>query len=59
MTIYDFMSDSPWLSFFLAIVIAQGIKFIINRLLRHMNIRRHGWAPVHCDADGDLKDADE
>ena len=59
MTIYDFMSDSPWLAFFLAIIIAGGIKFTlamaINRPLRHMNIRKHGWPPSHCDADGDFK----
>ncbi len=59
MTIYDFMSDSPWLSFFLALIIAGGVKFLINRPLRHMNIRKHGWPPAHCDADGDLKDTDE
>lgn len=35
MTIYDFMSDSPWLTFFLALIIAGGLKFtflmVINR----------------------------
>jgi len=59
MTIFNFMSNSPWLTFFLAIIAAGGIKFIIamliNRPLRHMNIRKHGWPPEHCDADGDFK----
>ncbi len=26
-----------------------------NRLLRHLNIRKAGWPPAHCDADGDFK----
>ena len=59
MTIYDFMSDSPWLAFFLALIIAVVMKFtfamVINRPLRHMNIRKHGWPPAHCDADGDFR----
>lgn len=28
---------------------------VINRTLRHANIRKHGYPPVHCDADGDFK----
>lgn len=55
MTIYDFMSDSPWLAFFLACLLVSCFKFLINRPLRHMNIRKHGWPPSHCDADGDFK----
>jgi hypothetical protein len=27
---------------------------LINRIIRHMNIRRYGWPPPHCDADGDF-----
>lgn len=34
---------------------AQLIIFIINRPLRHKNIRLHGYPPPHCDADGDFK----
>jgi len=59
MTIYDFMSDSPILTFF--IVVGTGImletvlRFCINRPLRAMNICKHGWPPKHCYADGDFK----
>ena len=28
----------------------------INRPLRHWNIRKHGYPPIHCDADGDFKE---
>ena len=62
--LYDFISASPWIAFFIACIIAGVIKFTfsmcINRPLRHMNIRKHGWPPEHCDADGDLvKTSDE
>ena len=31
------------------------IIILINRPLRHWNIRKHGYPPEHCDADGDFK----
>ena len=64
MNIYEFMSDSPYLTFFLAYIaahcLARIVIFSINRPLRHMNIRKHGYPPPHCDADGDFvqKDGD-
>jgi len=62
MSIYEFMSDSPFLTFFLAVgagmIIRVILAFCINRPLRHMNIRKHGWPPAHCDADGDFKPKD-
>lgn len=36
-------------------VVTTLIVFIINRPLRHWNIRIHGYPPQHCDADGDFK----
>jgi hypothetical protein len=63
MDVLQFMSDSPWLTFFLVLIAVGGIKFsfamLINRPLRHMNIRKHGWPPAHCDADGDFKRNEE
>ena len=59
MTIFEFMNESPWLSFFIALIIGQVIVSIFfrlpNRIIRGMNIRKHGWPPKHCDADGDFK----
>lgn len=58
---YKFAADNPWLTFFLAVVLVQGIAQVIivaiNRPLRHWNIRKHGYPPAHCDADGDFKAA--
>lgn len=59
MNIYEFMSDSPYLTFFLACLFVTlfevVFRYTINRPLRHKNIRLHGWPPKHCDADGDFK----
>lgn len=63
MTPYEFMGESPYLTFFLALVFGGIIRvilaFCINRPLRHMNIRKHGWPPAHCDADGDFNEDDD
>lgn len=32
---------------------------IINRCIRHLNIRAKGWPPEHLDADGDWKPEEE
>ncbi len=58
MNIYQFMSESPALTFFLALIVAESIVRIIIGLpkiiLKYLNIRKHGYPPVHCDADGDF-----
>lgn len=63
MTIWHFASDNPWLAFFLALVALGGLNtilgFFINKPLRHMSIRKHGWPPAHCDADGDFRETDK
>jgi hypothetical protein len=70
MTIYDFMGQHPFIAFCLIILAAFSIETVAgflhrviytvvvvlpNRFLRHMNIRKHGYPPPHCDADGDFK----
>ena len=55
MNFYTFATVNPWLTFFLCwLVLAVGLK-LVNRVLRHWNIRKHGYPPAHCDADGDFK----
>lgn len=64
MDFWQFMNNSPFLTFFLALILASVIKtpfWAFNRFMRHLNIRKAGWPPPHCDADGDfkpVKDAD-
>ena len=60
MNIFVFMSDSPVLTILLGYTAGNvAIKIVIglpNRILRHRNIRLHGYPPSHCDADGDFKE---
>lgn len=53
MNVFEFMSGSPWLTFFLVYLISWFVFLVWNRFLRMLSIRKHGWPPVHCDADGD------
>lgn len=55
MNIFQFMSESPWLTFFLFLIVGTGIAQMGIRAFRAININKHGWPPPHCDADGDLK----
>jgi hypothetical protein len=56
---YEFASGSPWLTFFLVVAVGEVVVRVAvnlpNRILRHWNIRKHGYPPPHCDADGDFK----
>ena len=59
MDIWKFMNDSPYLTFFLVLIAGEvAIRILVNlpnRILRHWNIRKHGYPPAHCDADGDFR----
>lgn len=59
MTFYQFASDSPWLTFFLFLIVTQMIWLIVNRVLRAITIYKHGYPPDHCDADGDFEKAED
>ena len=59
----------PWLTFWLVLAalwvaglaivsVVAFLQFCINRPLRHWTIRKHGYPPPHCDADGDFRDAE-
>jgi hypothetical protein len=63
MNAWQFMSESPWLTFFLLWLVVHHIALVLNRIIRHFNIRKAGWptAPL-MDADGDIihpKDEDD
>lgn len=47
-SLLQFISDSPFLAFVLCYLLAGTV-------FRILNIRKHGWPPAHCDADGDFK----
>ena len=53
MTAWQFASDSPLLAFCIVYMITRTIYQCVVWLCRSLNIRKHGWPPPHCDADGD------
>lgn len=55
MTAVELMGDSPYLTLFAICIVCELVFKMWNRLMRHLNIRKHGWPPDHCDADGDFK----
>lgn len=52
-----FMFSGFWVFIGCWIIITSILTFLSsvhNRFWRHWNIRKHGYPPEHCDADGDL-----
>jgi hypothetical protein len=56
MTFWNFAADSPFLTFFAIYMITVTIYRSVVWVCRCLNIRKHGWPPPHCDADGDPRD---
>ena len=52
--IYTVMNNSPYITAFVVLAVANVIRIMWNRFWRHLNIRKHGYPPPHCDADGDI-----
>jgi hypothetical protein len=52
MNALEFMSGRPFLTFFLAYILGQLILKSWSLFWRHWSIKKHGWPPEHCDADG-------
>lgn len=57
MTIYQFMSDSPWLAGFIFFcLLFFGFAFVLavfEKGIKSINIYKHGYPPPYCDAYGD------
>jgi hypothetical protein len=54
----EFMFKSFWHfigSFMIILMMFNFLIIIWNRFWRHLNIRKHGYPPQWCDADGDFK----
>jgi hypothetical protein len=57
--IIKYIFSSFWVFLGVLILISLILTFIANmhnRFWRHFNIRKHGYPPAHCDADGDFKE---
>jgi hypothetical protein len=40
-------------------MVCSALCRVWRNFMRHLNIRKHGWPPPHCDADGDLRVVEE
>lgn len=57
MEVIKFLFSSFWIFIGMCILLSGLCNFLFlcwNRLWRHWTIRKHGYPPRHCDADGDL-----
>lgn len=59
MDVFKFMSDSPWLTFFLFMIVFQTIVSCVTMICRHRTIHKYGYPPEHCDVDGKFKEKEE
>lgn len=62
MSILEFMGGSPFLTFFLALIIGGVIKYpfhVLKRWIRSRDIQKHGWPRAPMDADGDIIKSDK
>jgi hypothetical protein len=59
MTIFQFMAESPFLTFCMCYMLTVTLLRMWKAVVRHLNIRKAGWPPPHLDADGYFKDDSE
>jgi hypothetical protein len=57
MTAWQFANERPLLTFCIVWMVTSCIFRCWNRLMRCINLRKLGWPPSHCDADGDFPPA--
>lgn len=61
--ILNFLHRSPFTTLCILGSIYYTLKIVLfilpNRVMRHANIRKHGYPPAHCDADGDFLEVDK
>lgn len=57
MKLIEFVFQSFWHFTGFAILFGMCLRVAFlfwNRALRHLNMRKNGYPPAHCDADGDI-----
>jgi hypothetical protein len=55
--ILQFLLSDFWIWVGFVIILSGVFNFIINLIkiiMRQSNIRKHGYPPAHCDANGDF-----
>jgi hypothetical protein len=64
--ILDIAFSGFWPFVGMAIILNGAAYFVVNgllkiwiRFMRMLQVRKHGWPPLHLDADGDWKEQPE
>ena len=52
MTVIELIHKHPIMTVFIVWAVCEMILKLGSRIIRHLNIRKHGFPP-YCDADGD------
>lgn len=59
MSVWQFADAHPVAAFFMLVWSGYTIFCIYRCTMRHLNIRRAGWPPEHCDADGGFRKCED
>lgn len=51
----QYAKDSPYLTFFIVTLLIELVCRCFKATVRALAIRKAGWPPEHCDADGNFK----
>lgn len=60
--IYEVVDAHPFLTFCVVYMMLKFLEWpfrLVNRTIRHLNIRKAGWPPEYLDADGDIHRKEE
>jgi hypothetical protein len=56
--LFEFVLSNFWIWLGFILILEEILRFFVilaNRIMRHWTIRKHGYPPAHCDADGDFR----
>lgn len=56
MNFWQFAGDHPFLAFCIVYMCTATVYCSVVWSCRCLNIRKQGWPPPHCDADGDPRE---
>lgn len=55
---WNFADHNPGTAFLMMFLIVLLVRSIYKSTMRHLNIRKAGWPPSHCDANGEFCSCD-
>lgn len=62
MTFLQFIFSNAWIYFGFALLLGMILNFLLslwNGFWKYRNIRKHGYPPEYCNADGEFRKTNE